>query len=35
MKRKCVVYDVTIYLLEGKFILWNKPNRRKGTNIIK
>ena len=24
MKRKCVVYDVTIYLLEGKFILWNK-----------
>lgn len=25
MQRKCVVYDqVTIYLLEGKFILWNK-----------
>lgn len=25
MQRKSVVYDqVTIYLLEGKFILWNK-----------
>ncbi len=25
MQRKCVVYDqVTIYLLEGEFILWNK-----------